>query len=393
MGGQSSPSRYHLYRRQSVIAQSPTPSIASNRNTLTLHTPEPYRIQSGVHKGKTLEECGERYIAALEARIKNDSPAVPENVQIAVQLYRSQRPVSRRSNIPRQEIPCPGNRQLTYHCDASNSARLHLQIMPLENNLMNPSTALKVPLAPSPPVPQRSNFEESALKSTAASTGFDALLQPTRTSWTPPELSTAPGGRLCRFRHNGSDISIMQDDAHKFFKLSLGDLQCLPKSSAQENLYFLYHVWDFVKVHQSRLIADESFESFRRKDTVEKHLQDSNWKPPSGPIPYRFQDRITGEDLWISPKDTVKFFQLEPIDLDVIPKASVGFSAYWAFHIWDYVKVHQSRSSADEAFIKFLRKNEKSTALIWSRMGIGSGEIDSCPCCGNGMCESDFIRM
>ena len=76
--------------------------------------------------------------------------------------------------------------------------------------------------------------------------------------WKPPKLSEA----YEHFRDSGRDIS---SDAKKFFGLGPAHFKVLPKIAAGKCSYWLSHVWDFVKVHQSRVIADRGLGDMQRK--------------------------------------------------------------------------------------------------------------------------------
>jgi uncharacterized protein (DUF3820 family) len=248
-------------------------------------TPPQYRFDFGKNKGKTLDECDPGYIKWL---IKEDVAANKPELKAALAQHNSRKPQS----------------------------------------------APKYIASRAPSTPTR-----------------NANAQPASSKVSIPEVSSLD--YIFTFgKHNGSRLRDVPDQYLRWLATNIKDFTSVPELKT---------------AFQALGIGTEQISGGPRPD----------WKPPSlSNIPYpqrdRFVEYITGETLWISDGDARKFFGLQLPYLIVLPRvSSTGRARYWLHHVWDMVKVHQSRPSADAALRSFLMKNQDVTEDIWASMGLG----------------------
>jgi hypothetical protein len=198
---------FHTEIQNGSEASASTPTVEGSKALAADEVEaEPYRFNFGKHRGKLLDETPSDYIQWV---IRENVAAGRPDLREALDQYKSRA--------------------------ATNSS-------------------------PAPvPIHVRGAFRSN---STSSSASASASL---RADWIVPCLSHAPS----IFRDFGEDLWISNGDTRRFFSLSAEEMSRLPLVSQNPAMgrerYWLYHVWDLVRVCRGEREADEGLVQFLRR--------------------------------------------------------------------------------------------------------------------------------
>lgn len=242
--------------------------------------PGPYRFDFGKHRGKILDECGQIYIDWL---IKNDVPSSRPNLKDALAKRTSSLSTPSKPAVSRAPLtplsssnPQPTNLGLSYSIEArtrpgecvlpfgkykgmklddiDDSAYLHWVAEQICEGSMKLDPALV-----------------KSLTDMGYTTSYNSGLTPLKPDYRSPDLDKAP----TVFRENrgkGRCAWITETDVKIYFGVGPDYLARLPRAnpnaakSAAQATYYVYHVWDLVKEHGTKEMADEKRVAFSKKN-------------------------------------------------------------------------------------------------------------------------------
>lgn len=189
----------------------------------------PYRLETGVNKGKTLDECGLGFIKGLMARVRaanmNGGDDLPAELKEALDDYLSKPRAPANPSTPIPASIRPSSQPNTINSFGSIPTLETGSSQSSMSSYSSPMSAMRLsssqPTAPSPLVtralmPSSRSVLNARLGSSSFCSSSQASSEP-NAEWQPPKISEASSFLQARFKENGMNIILTAHMAFKTF--------------------------------------------------------------------------------------------------------------------------------------------------------------------------------